>query len=29
VNRLWQLNEERIGTGDPSLLHVGTLLKLR
>jgi nucleoid-associated protein YgaU len=29
VNRLWQLNEERIGTGDPSRLHVGTLLKLR
>jgi nucleoid-associated protein YgaU len=29
VNRLWRLNEERIGTGDPSLLNVGTLLKLR
>jgi pilus assembly protein FimV len=29
VNRLWRLNEERIGTGDPSLLHIGTELRLR
>jgi outer membrane biosynthesis protein TonB len=29
VNRLWELNGERIGTGDPSLLHVGTVLRLR
>jgi nucleoid-associated protein YgaU len=28
VNRLWELNEERIGTGDPSMLHVGTVLTL-
>ena len=28
VNRLWQLNEDRIGTGNPSLIHVGTVLKL-
>jgi nucleoid-associated protein YgaU len=28
VNRLWQLNQDRIGTGDPSLIHVGTVLKL-
>jgi nucleoid-associated protein YgaU len=28
VNRLWELNEERIGTGDPSMLHVGTVLRL-
>jgi hypothetical protein len=29
VNRLWQLNSERIATGDPDLLHVGTELRLR
>jgi hypothetical protein len=29
VNRLWQLNEARIGTGNPSLIHVGTVLRLR
>ena len=29
VNRLWQLNQERIGTGDPSLIHIGTELRLR
>ena len=29
VNRLWQLNSNRIGTGDPSLLMVGTRLALR
>ena len=28
VARLWRLNEERIGTGDPSMLHVGTVLRL-
>ena len=28
VNRLWELNSERIGTGDPSLIHVGTVLEL-
>jgi hypothetical protein len=29
VNWLWQLNQARIGTGDPSLIHVGTQLRLR
>ena len=29
VNRLWQLNQDRIGTGDPSLIHIGTELRLR
>jgi LysM domain len=29
VARLWQLNEDRIGTGNPSLLYVGTELRLR
>ena len=29
VNRLWELNRERIGTGDPDLLMVGTRLMLR
>ena len=29
VNRLWTLNRERIGTGDPDLLMVGTRLVLR
>jgi LysM domain len=29
VNRLWTLNEDRIGTGDPDLLMVGTKLRLR
>jgi LysM repeat protein len=28
VSRLWQLNEDRIGTGKPSLIHVGTVLEL-
>jgi LysM domain len=28
VNRLWELNSERIRTGDPSLIHVGTVLEL-
>ena len=29
VNRLWELNSDRIGTGDPDLLMVGTKLVLR
>jgi hypothetical protein len=29
VNRLWELNRDRIGTGDASLIHVGTVLRLR
>jgi resuscitation-promoting factor RpfA len=29
VQRIWRLNEDRIGTGDPNLLLVGTELKLR
>jgi nucleoid-associated protein YgaU len=29
VNRLWQLNADRIATGDPSLIHPGTVLRLR
>lgn len=29
VARLWQLNEDRIGTGDPSLIYAGTELLLR
>ena len=29
VNRLWELNSERIGTGNPDLLMVGTRLTLR
>jgi hypothetical protein len=29
VNRLWELNGSRIGTGDPNLLRVGTSLALR
>jgi hypothetical protein len=28
VNRLWELNKDRIGTGDPDLLRVGTELWL-
>jgi len=28
VARLWQLNEGRIGTGDPSLIYAGTELRL-
>jgi hypothetical protein len=28
VNRLWELNQERIGTGEPDLLMVGTELQL-
>lgn len=29
VNRLWELNRERIGTGNPSLIHAGIVLRLR
>jgi hypothetical protein len=29
VSRLWELNADRIGTGNPSLLYVGTVLRLR
>jgi hypothetical protein len=29
VHRLWQLNRERIGTGNPDLLMAGTTLRLR
>jgi hypothetical protein len=29
VGRLWALNEDRIGSGDPDLLYVGTRLRLR
>jgi LysM domain len=28
VERLWRLNEDRIGTGDPSLIYAGTVLRL-
>jgi hypothetical protein len=28
VNRLWELNRQRIGTGNPSLIRVGTVLEL-
>jgi hypothetical protein len=29
VRRLWRLNEDRIGTGDPNLLAIGVKLRLR
>lgn len=29
VHRLWDLNRDRIGTGDPDLLMIGTTLELR
>jgi Tfp pilus assembly protein FimV len=29
VDRLWELNDERIRTGDPDLLYAGTRLVLR
>jgi hypothetical protein len=29
VSRLWYLNAPRIGTGDPNLILVGTVLRLR
>jgi hypothetical protein len=28
VNRLWELNRDRIGTGNPSLINVGTVIQL-
>ena len=28
VNRLWELNVDRIGTGDPDLIMAGTELRL-
>jgi nucleoid-associated protein YgaU len=28
VARLWRLNEDRIGTGDPNLIYAGTALRL-
>jgi LysM domain len=27
MNRLWQLNRDRIGSGDPSLIYAGTVLR--
>ncbi len=29
VDRLWRLNEDHIGTGDPDLIYAGTTLQLR
>lgn len=29
VSRLWELNADRIGTGDPDLIRVGQRLRLR
>lgn len=29
VDRLWRLNAERVGTGNPSLIYPGTVLRLR
>jgi nucleoid-associated protein YgaU len=29
VNRLWELNKDRIGTGNPDLLIAGAKLRLR
>jgi nucleoid-associated protein YgaU len=29
VNRLWELNDDRIGSGNPDLLFAGTRLTLR
>lgn len=29
IARLWRLNEDRIGTGDPNLIYAGTTLRLR
>jgi hypothetical protein len=29
VDRLWELNKERIATGDPDLVMIGTRLVLR
>jgi LysM domain len=29
LNRLWELNHDQIGTGDPSLIYAGTVLRIR
>ena len=29
MNRLWQLNRDRIGSGDPSLIYAGTVLRIQ
>jgi hypothetical protein len=29
VNRLWELNRHRIGTGEPSLIYAGTVLRIQ
>jgi LysM domain len=29
LNRLWELNREQIGTGDPSLIYAGTVLRIQ
>ena len=29
VHELWKLNRERIATGDPDLILIGTVLRLR
>ena len=29
VNRLWQLNDDRIASGNPDMLYTGTRLRLR
>jgi LysM domain len=29
LNRLWELNRDRIGTGDPSLIYAGTVLRIQ
>jgi LysM domain len=29
LNRLWELNRDRIGSGDPSLIYAGTVLRIR
>jgi hypothetical protein len=29
VDRLWQLNEDRVASGDPDLLYTGLRLRLR
>jgi hypothetical protein len=29
VTELWQMNEDRIGTGDPDLIYIGTVLRVR
>jgi hypothetical protein len=29
LNRLWEVNRDRIGTGDPGLIYAGTVLRIR